>query len=271
MTSLDEDALKEALELNLEETTQEILSFIRKVVEDAGAAGVVVGLSGGVDSSVTATLCAQALGGSRVLGVIMPTTFTPVEDIKDAEELAERLGIRTERINIDSICDAFFRELQIDPNDLKRKIPIANIRARIRMVILYYYANLHNYLVAGTGDRSERLIGYFTKYGDGGTDFLPIGHLYKTQVRKLATHLHIPRKIAYKPSSPQLYPGHRATDEIPLDYDQLDPILVGLFDLHLTPKEVSQLTKIPIQTIQELIRRFKGSQHKRETPPIIKT
>lgn len=266
MSELGEDALK----LDFEKTTDEIVEFVRKIVEDANAAGVVVGLSGGVDSSLAAALCVRALGGERVLGVIMPMIFTPSQDINDAEELAEWLGVRTEFVNIQGISEEFFKVLDINPDDVKQRIPAANIRARIRMVILYYYANLNNYLVVGTGDRSERLIGYFTKYGDGGADFLPIGHLYKTQVRELARHLGIPEKVAYKPSSPQLYPGHKATDEIPLGYEELDPVLVGLFDRKLPPKEVSRLTGVPIKAIEEVLRRFNTSKHKRAYPPMVR-
>jgi NAD+ synthase len=265
MKPLSENLLK----LNFEEATDEIVEFIRKTVKKAHAKGVVVGLSGGVDSSLVAALCVRALGKEKVLGVIMPTAFTPPQDVEDAKQLAEWLGIRTKLVGIQEISDAYFKELECGQMDQGQKIPMANIRARIRMVILYYYANLYNYLVAGCGDRSEALIGYFTKYGDGAADFMPIRHLYKTQVRELSRHLGIPEKIAYKPSSPQLYPGHRATDEIPLDYEKLDLVLVGLFDRKLSPKEVSQLTGVPIKTIKEVLRRFNSSEHKRTYPPYI--
>jgi len=261
---------KDALKLDFEKTTQEIVGFIRKIVEEGNAAGVVVGLSGGVDSSLVATLCVRALGNERVLGVIMPMAFTPLEDVEDAEELAKWLGIRTKPVDVQDVGEAFFEALHIDQNDLQQRIPMANIRARIRMIVLYYYANLHNYLVVGTGDRSERLIGYFTKYGDGGVDFLPTGHLYKTQVRELAKYLGIPDKIAYKPSSPQLYPGHKATDEIPLSYEELDPVLVRLFDQKLPPREVSRLTGVAIEVVEEVLRRFSRSRHKRACPPMVR-
>jgi len=261
---------KDVPRLDFERTANEIVEFIRKIVKDANAEGVVAGLSGGVDSSLVATLCVRALGEKRVLGVIMPMAFTPVEDIDDAKELAEWLGIRTEFVNVQEISEAFSRQLGIDQNDLRQRIPMANIRARVRMVVLYYYANLYNYLVAGTGDRSERLIGYFTKYGDGGVDFSPIGHLYKTQIRELSKHLGIPDKIAYKPSSPQLYPRHKVTDEIPLGYEELDPVLVGLFDRKLPPREVSRLTGVPVTVVKEVLRRYERSEHKRTYPPMVR-
>jgi len=255
--------------LDYPKVTDEIVNFIRGQVEEPRARGVVVGLSGGVDSSLTATLCVRALGKERVLGVLMPTSFTPIEDVRDAQELAKQLGIRTEHVNIDGISQCFFKDLKVDLQNPAYRIPAANVRARTRMIILYSFANINDYLVAGTGDRSEALIGFFTKYGDGGVDFLPIAHLYKTQVRALAAYLGVPRKVAYKPSSPQLYPGHRATDEIPLDYDRLDPVLVGLFDLNLSPKDVSTLTGLPVNTIEEVLRRFNNSKHKRAFPQSI--
>lgn len=260
----------EVPKLNYKETAEEICNFMRKTVEEAKANGVVVGLSGGVDSSLIAALSVRALGKDKVLGVLMPTSFTPKEDVEDAGELAKQLEIRTEFVSIQGISEAFFKELNVDQKDSKQRMPMANVRARVRMIILYYYANLNNYLVVGTGDRSEDLIGFFTKYGDGGVDFLPICHLYKTQVRELAKYLGVPEKVAYKPSSPQLYPGHKATDEIPIGYEKLDPILIGLFDYKLKPEEVSRITGSAIEVVKEALRRFNMSKHKRSYPPMMR-
>ena len=254
------------LELDYKKTENRIINFIKKIVEEAKAQGVILGLSGGVDSSLAATICVRALGKERVLGVLMPVSFTPQEDMKDAKELAKWLGIKTEAIPLESIYNAFSKSLKHDQRGTENEIPMANVLARIRMVILYYYANLNNYLVVGTGDRSEFLIGFFTKYGDGGADFYPISQLYKSQVRKLAEHLGVPRKMAYKPSSPRLYPGHKATDEIPLDYEQLDPVLIGLFDKKFSHRQVSKLTGVPIEIVEEIQKRFNKSKHKRTYP-----
>ncbi|MEM3506168.1 MAG: NAD+ synthase [Candidatus Bathyarchaeia archaeon] len=256
--------------IDFEKIVEEVTGFIIKIVKEANANGVVIGLSGGVDSSVVATLCAQGLGKDKVLGILMPTEFTPKEDIKDAMDIAKWLGIEIKIVNIQGITEEFFKALNIDEKDTKQRIPMANIRARVRMIILYYYANLRNYLVAGTSDRSEILIGYFTKYGDGGVDFFPIAHLYKTQVRKLAEYLGIPQKIAHKPSSPQLYPGHRVTDELPIDYEKLDLILFWLFDKKLSKNQVSLLTGIDENIINEIVHRFGRTKHKRNYPPMIK-
>jgi NAD+ synthase len=250
--------------------TDEVTRFIHDVVEEADARGVVIGLSGGVDSSLVATLCVHSLGRTRVLGILLPTNFTPPQDVKDAMDLAAWLGIRTQTVMVHPLYDAFAQAVDCDPLAPTQKGFFANVLARIRMTLLYYYANRHHYLVAGTGDRSEDLIGYFTKYGDGGVDFLPISHLYKTQVRAFATYLNVPDRIAYKPSSPQLYPGHQATDDIPLDYDQLDRVLVGLYDEHLSPDEVSRYTRVPIDIVKETQRRYTTSQHKRAYPPMLR-
>lgn len=249
---------------------KEIEWFIGNLVQEANAKGVVIGLSGGVDSSLVATLCVRSLDPTRVLGILMPTNFTPQHDNDDALTLAEWLGIRTKLINVQHLHEAFSQTLECDNTEPGQRVPLANVLARIRMTILYYYANLNKYLVAGTGDRSEDLIGYFTKHGDGGVDFLPISHLYKTQVRGLAKYVGVPERIAYKPSSPQLYPGHQAIDEIPINYEKLDLVLVGLYDETLSPYEVSQSTGIPLNVVKEVQQRVKASKHKRVYPPMVR-
>ena len=256
--------------LDFEKITDEIARFIRNLVQEAIAKGVVIGLSGGVDSSLVATLCVRSLDQTRVLGILMPTNFTPQEDVDDAIALAEWLGIRTKMINVQHLHGAFTQTLERENTEPRSRVPVANVLARIRMTLLYYYANRNNYLVAGTGDRSEDLIGYFTKHGDGGVDFLPISHLYKTQVRALAKYLGVPERIAYKPSSPQLYPGHQAIDELPINYEQLDLVLVGLYDKTLSPHEVSQSTGIPLNVVNEVQQRVKTLKHKRAYPPMVR-
>lgn len=256
--------------IDYKNVVEEIYNFILEIVKEAHASGIVVGLSGGVDSSVVVTLCVNALGREKVLGILMPTDFTPKKDVEDAQELAKQLGVRSKFVNIQGVCDRLFEDLGSSQDDSGQKMVRANVYARMRMIILYYYANLQNYLVAGTSDRSEAFIGFFTKYGDGGVDFLPIIHLLKTQVRGLAEFLGVPDKISQKPSSPQLYPGHKATDEIPVDYDLLDPILVGLFDMKLPSKEASRLTRVSLEIVEEVLRRFDCSKHKRAFPRSIK-
>lgn len=256
----------ELSKIDLRAAESEIIHFIREAVRASRAEGVVVGLSGGVDSSVAAALCAKSLGGGRVLSLIMPAHFTPKGDLEDAEGLADELGVERRTIGIDAICDRIYESVGANPSNPAHRIPMANVRARARMVLLYYFANSENRLVVGTGDRSEILLGYFTKYGDGGADLLPIAHLYKTQVRMMAVHLGLPSRIAEKEASPQLYPGHKAIDELPLDYDRLDPILYGLFDRKLRPEEVAKLSETPLEIVREVLRRHFASHHKRRPP-----
>ncbi len=260
-----------SLMIDLEKAEKTSVEFIKKVVDSSGASGVVVGLSGGVDSSLTATLCVHALGKDKVLGVLLPTDFTPKDDVEDALALAEMLGIKAETVNVQGVLDAFLDALNIAGDSPGSRLPKANILARIRMVMLYYYANVNGYLVAGPSDRSETLIGYFTKFGDGAADFFPNMHLYKTQVRELAGYLGVPDKIVGKPSSPQLYPGHRATDEIPIDYDKLDLILVGLFDYKMKPEDVSKATGVSLDTVREVQDRYIKTKHKRLSPPMMQS
>jgi NAD+ synthase len=255
------------LEMDYEIIEQEILEFIRETVAKAKAEGAVVGLSGGVDSSVVAKLCVKALGNHRVIGLLMPSEFTPMQDIDDAKALAESLGIKTYHIPIDPIFDVFIKTLPFKTDNV---VALGNIRARTRMIINYYFANCFSYLVAGTGDRSEILIGYFTKYGDGGVDFLPTAHLYKTQVRKLGAYLGLPKNIVEKPSSPQLWKGQRATDEIPVDYPILDLILYGMFDAKMPHSEIARQLNVPLDLVKNVETRFLSSAHKRTIPATVR-
>lgn len=246
-----------------------ITEFIRDKVREAGAKGVVIGLSGGVDSSVTLALAVEALGREAVHTLIMPDTrVTPKEDIEDAYMLAGKFGVDVSRVDIDPIIDSF--RANIFFYNEEDKISLGNIRARVRMIILYYYANTRNLLVCGTGDKSEIYMGYFTKYGDGGVDLLPIGDLYKTQVREMGKLLGIPDRILAKPSSPMLWEGHRAEDELGATYEVIDTILFYYLNLRMEPEHIHWETGIPLEVINRVIGRIYRYEHKRSIPPIPK-
>lgn len=252
-------------DLNYDLVVREISSFILNYVSSLNVNGVVIGLSGGVDSSVTAALSVKALGGGRVLGLIMPDSdITPREDVNDALHLASTLGISHQIIDIKNIVKTYKENLKIEGG----RIADGNLRARIRMSILYYYANSMRMLVAGSGDRSEIMIGYFTKYGDGGADILPIGCLYKTTIRRLAAYLKLPESIVNKPSSPRLWRKHLAEEELGLSYSEIDVILYGLYDLGLSIEELSRRAGVSIEDIRKVLRMTSSSEHKRKTPPI---
>lgn len=251
------------LALDLAEETGRVTSFIQKVVAEASAKGVVVGLSGGVDSSVTGGLCVRALGRENVLGLLMPSDHTPKEDIRDAAALAGVWRIRSEQVPISGAVRALTEAARIAGTKMAR----ANVEARVRMVVLYYYANSLGYLVAGTDDKSENMLGFYTKFGDGGADFLPISHLYKTQVRELGAHLGLPKKVVEKPASPQLWPGHKATDEIPADYDRLDMALHYLFERKTTSIEAAKRAGVSAAAVDKALEMHRKSEHKRRMPP----
>jgi len=253
--------------MDCKKVEKDTIRFITTVVSEAKADGVVLGLSGGIDSSVVVTLCAKALGKDRVVGIFMPASFTPVEDQADARSLAERLGLSTLFVPMSPIVEKL---LETVPMKRRERVAVGNVFARMRMLTNYFVANSLNRLVAGTGDRSEILIGYFTKYGDGGADFLPIGHLYKTEVRELAEYLGLPSRLVQKPSSPQLWEGQKAADEIPVDYSVLDPILRGLFDANESASDIAKRLNVQLDLVEKVQRAFERSRHKRimsTTPP----
>ncbi|MCE4624662.1 MAG: NAD+ synthase [Desulfurococcales archaeon] len=260
--------LKDIVDIPYNEVAEGIIEFIRSKVEEAGAKGVVVGVSGGVDSATALFLAVKALGPSKVRPLIMPDVLvTPEEDVEDAKNLIRLAGTEPHIINISPIVDVFKGALPIYESDEADRLPLGNLRARIRMCTLYYYANKLNYLVLGSGDRSEILIGYYTKYGDGGVDILPIGILYKTQVRRLALHLGVPEKVALKPSSPRLWPGQTAEGELGIPYEEIDLILHAIFDRGLKPEEVPEATGVEEWKVKKVLEMHEKSRHKREMPP----
>jgi len=255
----------ELLGIDAAKEARRITSFVDRTVRTALASGVVVGLSGGIDSAVVSALCARALGSRKVLALLLPSNHTPKQDVEDALAMAESWGVRRETIPISKIVETLTGSAALEGTRIAR----ANVEARVRMSILYYHANSLGYLVAGTGDRSESLLGYFTKWGDGGVDFLPIAHLYKTQVRELGSYLGVPRSVIEKPASPQLWPGHRASDEIPAEYDMLDPVLHYLFDLKATPAQAARGARVPREVVDRVLEMHRKSEHKRSSPPSI--
>lgn len=198
-----------------------ISKWIKRRVEEAGAKGVVVGLSGGLDSSVVAVLSQRAVG-DKVLGIVMPCYSNPADE-EDVHLLRVKFGVKIERVVLDPVYDKL---LEILPSG--NRIAQANLKSRLRMLTLYYFANKLNYLVAGTGNKSEIMVGYFTKYGDGSADFLPLGGLLKTQVIELAKELGIPSKIIEKIPTAGLWEGQTDEGELGISYAELDNALLSI-------------------------------------------
>ena len=250
-----------------EETVSRIERFLSTQLEATGSKRLIVGMSGGLDSSVTVTLCARAVGNQRVLGVCMPEDETRNDKaIEDARSVASKLRIPFKLVDTTSILQASRVGLGVNKSN---KVAWGNIKARLRALVLYYFANLDRGLVVGTGDKSEIMLGYFTKYGDGACDLQPLGDLYKTSVRDLAKHLRIPEKIRSKPSTPELWPGQTAERELGLGYDKIDMILWGL-ERWLKPEEIAQETGFSLDIVRKIRDRWLASEHKRSMPFVMK-
>ncbi len=208
------------MESSNEQVCSTITRFIREEVKKRKARAVVVGISGGIDSAVTVSLVTKALGRDKVFGLVLPdSSVTPKRDTRHAVELARWLNIRYKTIELKTIRKYLLERL---PNN---KLARGNLLVRLRMSLIYYYAAILNGIVLGTGNKSEISLGYFTKYGDGAADLLPIADLYKTQVRSLAQYLSIPDEIINKESSARLWKGHTAEGELSITYDDIDLIL----------------------------------------------
>jgi len=236
-------------------TGDRIAAWIAGKVKEAGCKGVVVGLSGGIDSAVVAALCRKALG-DNVLCAIMPCESSP-RDEEDAVKLAAEFAIRTITICLDSVYQSFPRVFSESS-----KLARINLKPRLRMLTLYYLANTYSYLVVGTGNKSEIMVGYFTKYGDGGSDILPLGDLYKTEVRELARELDLPGELIDKPPSAGLRKNQTDEEELGITYEKLDHALMAI--------ETGNTEKIDSQILARVQSLIAGSAHKRLLPAIFK-
>jgi len=293
----------EQLQIDPEQVSQKLEDFIQTSVGNFNRDGAIIGLSGGLDSSVVLALSVAALGPSKVVGLIMPERDSSRQSERDARRLADGLGVRVERVELTPILEEmgiyrhiprrFFASKKIagpavkagyklytaltgerpflsglegtNFGPIRRGNAYYRMKHRLRMVILHSYAEHENLLVVGTVNRTEFAIGFFVKYGDSAADIMPLQSLYKTQVKQLARFLPIPKKIINKAPSPDLIPG--ITDEFALGitYEKLDLILWGL-ERNIETKEITKMGIKPetIEFVKELIRR---SEHMRGSPP----
>ena len=257
---MNEDILNEIKNQDYIEITKKIQTGLVQKCNDNNKDGVIIGLSGGIDSAVLAYLCANSIK-AKTLALVMPDSkISPNDETEDAIKIVDALELNYKLLDINSIHKEYYNVLE--PNDLS----LGNLRARIRKNILYYYANSKNLLVLGSSDKSEFNIGYFTKFGDGAADLLPIVSLYKTQVREIAKELGVPTNIITKKSSPNLWPNHVAETEIGATYEEIDCILYCILDRKMSINETINQTKIEKETVEKIYQLYKKSEHKRITP-----
>jgi NAD+ synthase len=252
------------LDLNLSEVEMRIRRFIKEYVENAGAEGIVLGMSGGIDSGTIAALSSLAIGGDHVIGLMLPEKETvSSKDVEDAKSVAEKFGLKTQLCDITTVLESFYKAIPIF--DQADRLCKGNIKARTRMIYLYYYANKLNRIVCGSSDKSETMMGYFTKWGDLAADISPIMDLYKTQVRKLAEHLGFPAELAAKPSTPALWPNQLAETELGIKYETLDLILYGI-ERFMSTEEIAQQLSIEKTLVEKVKNRWLAIEHKRRMP-----
>lgn len=252
------------MKINETDVEKFLTKFIQKELYKFNIKKAVFGLSGGLDSTVTAFLASRALGADNVTGLIMPYGDSFPKDIEEAENVAHILGIHSETIDISPLVDAFYSRYPT-----KNKVLIGNKMARERMSILYDFSARQNALIIGTSNKTEILIGYGTIHGDMACAINPIGDLYKTQVHQLGHHLGVPANILTKAPTAGLWHGQTDEDELGLSYDEIDKILLQLIDKKKTRDELisSGFAKI---NVDKIINMIKNSEFKRRMPPIAK-
>ena len=256
---MSQDILQKIKSQDYSSISNRIQESLKQKIDETNAKGVILGLSGGIDSAVIAYLCNNAVK-DKTLAIIMPDSkVSPESETSDAIKIVDKLGLEYKLVDINSIHKEF--NMVLEPEDRA----LGNLRARIRMNILYYYANLKNLVVLGSSDKSEFNIGYFTKFGDGASDLLPIVSLYKTQVREIAKHLDIDEDIIAKKSSPHLWPNHEAEHEIGVEYEEIDVILYCILELKLPVEEIIKVSGINQEKVQKIYQLYKKSKHKRIT------
>jgi len=236
---------------------EQIASWLHEQLDSAGMDGFACGLSGGIDSALTAALAARAVGPEHVLAALMPCQSQP-EDATLGQLVADTLGITTVTVGLGAAFDALVA--QFPPDVQSGGLAIANVKPRLRMLTLYYLAQSHNYLVLGSGNKTELAIGYFTKHGDGGADLLPIGTLNKTQVWEMARELGVPQEVIERPPTAGLWPGQTDEGEMGITYRELDSVLAAI-----EAGDTSAVEPAALDKVQGMMAR---SAHKRVMPPI---
>lgn len=257
--------MKLAVQFNQFDPGKEIArveDFIASKKTNIGFNKGIIGLSGGIDSSLTAVLAKRALSDQNIEVVFLPETTTPDRDMSDVEKLRKEYQLKVREIEIDEFVSAFKGKL-----GEMSEMAEANLKARIRMVVLYVFANQNNGLVLGTGNLSEWLLGYFTKYGDGAADLAPLIHLYKTEIKVMANHLGIPDSIISKPPSAGLWEGQTDEEELGGSYENIDKVLYLKHDKNYSLDDTRATLDLDPSFVKKIYDMVTNSSHKREKPP----
>ncbi len=241
-----------------EDDAEELRTFIKEYIQRSGRDGVVVGLSGGIDSAVVTKLAADALGADKVHCIYLPAATSPAADRENTENLCRTWGLGYECIDIQPAVDAFKTMLHSDLSP----VDSGNIAARCRMTVLYSRAKTMNRVVLGTSNQSELLMGYFTKFGDGACDLVPLANMYKTNVRQLARLLGLPADIISRPPSAGFWEGQTDEDEMGISYDLLDQVLWGI-EQEDTDPEIANRTGVSLEKVKAIRQRVGDMVHKR--------
>jgi NAD+ synthase len=249
------------LELDLERAEKLIAGFIRHIVDQAGFSGVVLGLSGGLDSAVVAALASRCLGPDKVLGLMLPHRISSSESLEHAKLVAQKFGIRTKIIEITDMASGYHEETD--------KLRFGNLLARLRMCVIFDQSQATKSLVLGTSNKTEMLVGYTTWWGDMAAGCYPIADLYKTQVRALAKHLGVPDVIISKPPTADLWSGQTDEGEMGITYEHLDNLLVLMVEGEKNDEQIVQKGFLPeeIQRVRKMVAR---AHFKRVMPPVCK-
>jgi len=265
MVSADDPLDLSLSEAELETHRGNITAFIESQLDAAGVDRAVIGLSGGIDSTLTSHLLVEAVGAENVHALVMPSEVNRDENMSDAERVAsDLLDVEYDVVAVEPIVEAF---LEGYPDVADDKLAVGNLRVRTRAVLNYLVANHEDALVVGTGNRSEAAVGYFTKYGDGAVDCHPIANLYKGQVRQLAKHVGVPEDLAEKTASAGMWLGQTDADELGMDYPTLDSILALHVDGPLSASATARQVGVDESAIEHVRRLHERSAHKRRAPP----
>jgi NAD+ synthase len=248
--------------MDYERVVEKIDSFLNQKLEEAGAEGFVIGISGGIDSAVVAKLAVDSVGSENVYGWVMPGDPSSEQNMKDARELADNLGIEIREVNIEETVQSFNETAPFQIGELAE----GNVRARVRMIYEYMDANENNLMVLGGGNKTENLTGYFTKYGDGAVDLTPIGNLYKTEVKKLAEHIGLDQKFIEKKPTAGLWEEQTDEGELGASYEIIDRILKRAVEQKQSVDKIVEETEISRTKVERFVEMYDKTEHKRKRP-----